>query len=290
MLNPRMPLPAVQDGEMMLSELSLFSGYCGLTLGLRLAGVEVRTVGYVEIDPHCQQIIKARIRDGLLDDAPIWADVSSFDGHQCRGLVDIVTGGFPCQDVSTAGQRAGIDGERTGLWREMCRVIGEVGPRWVLLENVPGILVCGGAGAVIGELANLGYDCRWGLVPAAAIGAPHLRWRWWCLANAGSGGCQTSRTVDGLWRANPPAGSGEYGGSQAVANDDRKGQPQLCGVGTHAATPGRDESDSDGWWAVEPRMGRVADGVAHRVDRLRACGNGVVPAVVAEFLRLLGDS
>ena len=137
-----MTLPS-QESLAALHELSLFSGYCGLTLGLRLAGLEIRTVGYVEKDRYCQEIIKARIQDGLLDDAPIWPDVSTFDGRQCRGLVDIVTGGFPCQDVSTAGQWAGIEGERTGLWREMCRIIGEVGPSYVLLENVPGILVRG---------------------------------------------------------------------------------------------------------------------------------------------------
>ena len=167
----------------MLTELSLFSGYGGFSLGLRLAGLEVRTIGYVEIEPYCQDIIKARIRDGLLDDAPIWPDIRAFDGEQCFGMVDIVTAGFPCQPHSTAGKRRGIEDARN-LWPDTLRVIGEAGPRFVLLENVPGILSNGYAGTVVGQLSEIGYDARWGLVPAAAVGAPHLRWRWWCLAHS----------------------------------------------------------------------------------------------------------
>ena len=168
----------------MLNELSLFTGYGGFTLGLRLAGIQTRTVGYVEIDPYCQEIIKQRIKDGHLNDAPIWPDISTFDGEQCRGLVDIITGGFPCQDLSVAGNRAGLDGARSGLWWEMLRVIRAVGPRFVIIENVSGILIDGQAGTVVGELSQIGYDAVWHCVPAAAVGAPHLRWRWWCLAYA----------------------------------------------------------------------------------------------------------
>ena len=142
----------------MLRELSLFSGYGGFSLGLRLAGLDIQTVGYIEIDQYCQQIIQARIRDGFLDDAPIWADIRAFDGGQCRGVVDIITGGFPCQDLSVAGNQAGLSASRSGLWWEMLRVIREVGPRYVLIENVPGILIRGQAGTVVGELSALGYD------------------------------------------------------------------------------------------------------------------------------------
>ena len=164
-----------------LTEISLFTGYGGFSLGLKLAGVEVRTVAYVEIDGYCQKLIQQRIKDGHLDDAPIYSDIHAFDGKECRGLVDLVTAGFPCQPHSTAGKRLGAADDRN-LWPDTLRVIREVGPRYVLLENVPGLLANGYAGTVVGELAESGYDCRWELVPAAAVGAPHLRWRWWCLA------------------------------------------------------------------------------------------------------------
>ena len=116
------------------TELSLFSGYGGFSLGLQLASVRSRTVCYVEIDDYCQRIIQARIRDGHLDDAPIWDDVKTFDGRPWAGLVDIVTAGFPCQPHSVAGQRKGAADDRN-LWPDTLRVVSEVRPRYVLLEN-----------------------------------------------------------------------------------------------------------------------------------------------------------
>ncbi len=170
-----------------LTELSLFSGYGGFSLGLRLAGLQTKTVGYIEIEEFCQDILKARIQDGNLDDAPIWPDIHAFRGEQCRGVVDIITAGFPCPPFSTAGRRRGAADPRN-LWPETLRVIREVGPSYVLLENVPGILSAGRqqhstgyAGEVIGQLSERGYDCEWGVVSAAETGAPHLRKRWWCL-------------------------------------------------------------------------------------------------------------
>ena len=164
-----------------MRELSLFSGYGGFSLGLRLAGLDVQTVGYVENDPYCQEIIKARISDGHLDWAPIISDIRSADFRPMAGLVDIISGGFPCQPHSTAGQRKGADDERN-LWPDTLRAIREVGPSWVLLENVPGILSNGYGGTVIGDLSEAGYDCVWDVVSAAESGAPHLRKRWGCLA------------------------------------------------------------------------------------------------------------
>ena len=164
-----------------MNELSLFSGYGGFNLGFQLAGLKVRTVGYVEWEKYPQEIIKARIKDGYIDDAPIFADIRSFDGTQYRGLVDIITGGFPCQPHSVAGQRKGEADERN-LWPDTARVINEVGPRYVLLENVPGIISNGYAGTVVGELSELGYDATWGIVSAEDAGAPHRRQRWWCFA------------------------------------------------------------------------------------------------------------
>ena len=171
-----------------MNELSLFSGYGGFNLGFQLAGLKVRTVGYVEWEKYPQEIIKARIKAGYIDDAPIFADIRAFDGTQYRGLVDIVTGGFPCQPHSVAGQRQGEADERN-MWPDTARVIDEVRPHFILLENVPGIL-SGDAGrppyggTVIGELSTLGYDCQWGVVGARDAGAPHKRERWWGLGVA----------------------------------------------------------------------------------------------------------
>jgi len=169
-----------------LTELNLFSGYGGFPLGLRLAGLNTRTVCYVEWDRYCQRVLQARIADGHLDDAPIWDDIKSFDGRPWRGCVDIVSAGFPCQPHSNAGLRRGADDDRN-LWPDTLRIIGEVRPRWAILENVPGILVGSDGrppygGVVVGELAEIGYDAEWRVVSAADAGAPHKRARWWLVA------------------------------------------------------------------------------------------------------------
>ena len=171
-----------------LRELSLFSGYGGLSLGLRLANLNVRTVAYVEWSKYPQEILKARIKDGYLDDAPIFSDISAFRGEQFRGVVDIITGGFPCQPHSVAGAKRGATDQKN-LWPDTLRVIREVAPRFVLLENVPGILsgsvderTPAYGGVVVGELASLGYSVHWRTIGADDVGAPHRRKRWWCLA------------------------------------------------------------------------------------------------------------
>ena len=238
----------------MLNELSLFSGYGGFTLGLRLAGVPIRTVGYVEIEPYCQEIIKARIKDGLLDDAPIWPDIRAFDGRQCRGLVDLITAGFPCQPHSFAGQRLGEKDPRN-LWPDTFRVISEVGPTYVLLENVPGILTNGYAGTVIGQLSELGYGCRWGLVSAAAVGAPHLRWRWWCLAHTQSQRTRLLSTRPGTTRDElhcqgwQRVGNQPDNSSEAMAHSHCNGreEPGNTGISTGQANPATNTGADVGW-------------------------------------------
>ena len=167
------------------TEISLFTGYAGFTLGLRLAGINARTVCYVERESYCQSVLQAHIASGCLDDAPIWDDIRTFDGRPWRGT-DLITAGFPCQPHSMAGKRS-LDDNRN-LWPDTLRVISEVEPRYVLLENVPGINV-GDAGrtayggTVVGQLSELGYDAEWGTYSAADAGAPHRRRRWWLLAH-----------------------------------------------------------------------------------------------------------
>jgi DNA (cytosine-5)-methyltransferase 1 len=142
-----------------LRELALFAGAGGGILGGKLLGW--RTVCAVEWEPYPACVLAARQNDGILAPFPIWDDVRTFDGKPWRGRVDVVSGGFPCQDISSAGKGAGLDGERSGLWSEMSRIIGEVGPRYVLVENSP-VLTSRGLGTVLGDLASLGYDARWG--------------------------------------------------------------------------------------------------------------------------------
>jgi DNA (cytosine-5)-methyltransferase 1 len=170
--------------------LDCFSGYGGFALGLRLAypDADFRTVAYIEWDKYCQELLQQRFRDDppTLDPAPIWDDIKSFDGRPWRGTVDILSAGFPCQPHSNAGLRKGADDDRN-LWPDTLRIIGEVGPGLVILENVPGILVGSDGrppygGTVVGELAEVGYMSEWRVISAADAGAPHLRNRWWLLA------------------------------------------------------------------------------------------------------------
>jgi len=258
-----------------LRHLDLFSGYGGFSLGLKLSGLHTRTVGYVEIEPYCQNILRARIRDGMLDWAPIVTDIRVTDFRPMAGLVDIISAGFPCQPHSQAGLRLGEADERN-LWPDTLRAISEIRPRIALLENVPGILSGDGqrpayGGQVVGELAELGYDCRWGVVGARDAGAPHKRDRWWCLGvgdadNEGLEGWQRPITSGAYERAPWPPGPSDRDEWASVLAE----RPELAPALTKEA---------------ESQFRGVADGSPHRVDRLKALGNGIVPAVVAEFLR-----
>lgn len=179
--------------------LSLFSGAGGLELGLKLAMPSARTVCYVEREAYAAANLVARMEDGTLDHAPVWDDVTTFDGKPWRGVVDIVTGGFPCQDISTAGKRAGIlKGERSGLWFDMARIIRDVGPEWVFVENVDA-LVSDGLDIVLWTLAEMGFDAEWGVLGAADAGAPHDRYRTFILGHASRIGRREGRAESELW-------------------------------------------------------------------------------------------
>jgi len=243
-----------------VNELALFAGAGGGILGGHLLGW--RTVCAVEWNTYAASVLVARQNDGHIPAFPIWDDVQTFDGRPWRGAVDVVSGGFPCQDISAAGKGAGIDGERSGMWSHMARIVGEVRPRFVFVENSP-MLVARGLGRVLGDLAALGYDARWGVLGAVDAGAPHERERIWVLAS----------DVADATRADGLAHGADLRGEVSAGVGD--GAPTIG----HAAAP---------WWLAEPNVGRVADGVASRVDRLSAIGNGQVPAVAALAWRTLG--
>lgn len=268
-----------------MNELALFAGAGGGILGGMLHGW--RTVAAVEIEDYPRRVLLQRQADGILPRFPIWDDVRTFDGKQWRGKVNVVSGGFPCQDISAAGKGAGIEGERSGLWSEFARIIGEVRPRYVLVENSP-MLVGRGLTRVLGDLAEMGYDARWGIIGAHHAGAPHKRDRIWIvgeLADADTLGLPRP------WAEQLTAGTAgccEEGETEAQHLPDTENERLLRrersgGEGTgERGSDGRGEAVDAGrqWWATEPRLGRVAHGVAHRVDRLKAIGNGQVPAVV----------
>lgn len=238
-----------------MRELALFAGAGGGILGGKLLGW--RTVCAVEWEPYAAGVLLARQNDGTLEAFPVWDDVQTFDGRPWRGRVDVVSGGFPCQDISTAGKGAGIDGERSGMWKHMARVVGEVRPRFVFVENSPA-LTLRGLGTVLGDLAALGFDAAWQVLSAADLGAPHVRERLWLVAHAAEAGRQ-ARGADSV-------GTGESEARRTAAS---------------AHSP---------WVGGSPAQFGMADGVANRTHRLAAAGNGQVPRVAAAAFTMLARS
>ena len=291
-----------------MNELALFAGAGGGILGGHLLGW--RTVCAVEWEPYAACVLAARQNDGFLPPFPIWDDVQTFDGKPWRGIVDVVSGGFPCQDISAAGKGAGIDGERSGMWREMARIIHEVRPRFVLVENSP-MLTSRGLGVVLGDLAQMGFDARWGVLGAADVGAPHQRDRIWILAHANSkhdamrGDCEDNEKSLAGGSSEPRGslcdsgercqkGAGEstqvahprckYGESWNTRKlDSNKEIRSTSAVSNKPSIAGRREKI----WETEPCVDRVADGVAAGMDRLKALGNGQVPEVARRAWELI---
>lgn len=183
-------LEGASVGGTTLRSLQLCAGYDGFSLALR--GI-ARSVCYVERDAYAASVIISRIREGQLDDAPIWDDIETFDGAAWNGSVDLITAGIPCQPFSAAGLSGGVDDDRW-IWSEVVRIIGEVGPRYVFLENVPQ-LVRHGLPYVLDDLARLGFDAEWGLYSAADVGAPHKRERFWLVAHAASARLEGDRST-----------------------------------------------------------------------------------------------
>ena len=351
----------------MMRLLDLFSGIGGFSVGLERAGFQ--TVAFCEIDPFCQCVLKKH-----WPRIPIYDDIRSLTAERLTAdgiAVDVISGGFPCQDISVAGPGAGINGARSGLWTHYARIIGEVRPRYAVMENVSALLGRG-LERVLGDLAEIGYDAEWHCIPAAAVGAPHRRDRVWIVAYPGrdtirdeSGRRRGTRGADTSITGNDGAeglvadatcqyvnGRGSSGqgwrhehtnGGGAMADADDKGELQSCrgfgqerrwigdssafvanadkprlegrigrllqecteqriawanssllhtdSTGPHASTQQRIYSGQEGagswhgesqrpdWWLTEPDVGRVANGVSARVDRLRSLGNAIVPQI-----------
>ena len=209
--------------QQQLRELALFAGGGGGILGGHLLGW--RTVCAVEFAAYPRSVLLARQRDGMLPAFPVWDDVRTFDGKPWRGSVDVVSGGFPCQDISIAGKGDGLDGERSGLWSEMARIIGEVQPRFTFVENSP-MLTSRGLDKVLGDLSTLGYDAEWGVVGADDAGAPHRRERIWILAYARVLRCDAGRTGEPLQGAGMACEAFGHEGQHPIG---QLADPDLCG-------------------------------------------------------------
>jgi DNA (cytosine-5)-methyltransferase 1 len=239
-----------------VNELALFAGAGGGILGGKLLGW--RTICAVELDPYCRRVLLARQRDGFLPRFPIWDNVTTFDCKPWSGRVDVISGGFPCTDISIAGRGAGLRGQASSLWHEMARIISEIMPRYVFVEN-SAMLTIRGLDRVAADLASLGYDARWGVISAAHVGARHKRERIWIVATLAD-------------TNNQPA---ESGGECRWERREEMGQAKR-----NSCRVFNDPSE----------FLRESNGLANKLDRLRAIGNGQVPAVVRLAWHLLGGA
>lgn len=254
--------------ERNMNELALFAGIGGSILGGVLLGW--KTVCAVEINKYAASVLLQRQNDGFLPHFPIWDDIRTFDGKSWKGLVDVVSGGFPCQDISSAGKRAGINGERSGLWKEMARIICDVRPQYAFVENSP-MLTVRGLDRVLGDLAEMGYAAEWCVLGADDVGAPQHRKRIWILAYTDSTWEQQSERCLCKKR-------GRVGDIGEVLAD-------TIGDGGYGWISS--EIEERGWWESEPSVGRVASRISFRMDRLKGLGNAQVPICAAMAFKLL---
>jgi DNA (cytosine-5)-methyltransferase 1 len=273
------------EGEEM-NELALFAGAGGGLLASNLLGWN--TVGAVEIERFPREVLLQRQRDGLLDRFPIWDDVRTFDGKPWRGLVDVVSGGFPCQGVSVAGEGRGLADDRSGLWFQYQRIVDEIRPSFVWGENSPALRVRG-LGTIVKGLASLGYDIRWGVLGAWHLGAPHERDRMWILA--------TNTDSERLRIGGRPQGleAGDIWKTKAVAKHDGTKKSFSNAHGSGFKEQRRPVTDGTQYpasqcgrrWPAEPQVGRMVHGFPDRVGELAALGNAQVPTVAATAFRVL---
>lgn len=272
-----------------LRVLDLFSGIGGFSLGLERAGMQ--TIAFCEIDPKARLVLAKH-----WPNVPIYEDVTTLKGEHIEA--DVICGGFPCQDISVAGQGAGLAGARSGLWFQFHRLINEIRPRYAIIENVSA-LRSRGLDTVLGSLAAIGYDAEWHCIPASAVGAPHQRDRVWVVAYPQLHGCPgapVARGVAETIRKEPQrplntfnlARAGGVPAARADVPDAASVRPSGSGQleqpqhSTALVTGQAIESQHGcvaGLWSAEPAVGRVADGVPDRVDRLKQLGNAVVPQI-----------
>lgn len=237
----------------MINGLDLFSGIGGLSIALK---DWVRPIAYCEIDPYCQGVLLSRMEEDKLPKAPIWDDIRTFAISETNKQVDIIYGGFPCQDISITGLGKGLAGQRSSLCYDIFKLANEINPRWIFLENVPAITTRGGI-EVVKQITKMGYDCRWITITAASLGALHKRERWFLLAHA----------------------QGE--------RFKKTGQP-IRSQEEFAKPSNKIKYDA---WDKEPEnkftLAGVVNGLQDRAHRIKALGNAVVPVQAKEAFKIL---
>ena len=310
-----------------LNGLALCAGFGGLERGLESVIDGYRTVCYVEGETYPAAILASKMEKGQILKAPLWSNVRTFEGERWRGKVDLISGGFPCQPYSQAGKQL-ADKDPRDLWPDFSRIIGEVRPRIIFLENVPNV-VKWALPTVLKDLSQMGYDAAWCVVAASDVGAPHQRKRWFLLAHANNSSeyamrehepfkgssklekalCDSNRDGFGLDDTHSERGrrdENQYSASRRQFNVEgvRGEVPDTDGQRTqrhrvklesgavlkrHPHQKGFKSGGVSTWWQVEPSVGRMVDGVAHWVHRIRGCGNGVVPQQAEYAFRLLNE-
>lgn len=289
-----------------MNGLDLFSGIGGISVAL---SEWVRPIAYCEIDRYCQAVLLSRMADRSIALAPLWDDIRTFPYQQFTQLINIIYGGFPCQDISVAGHGKGLAGERSGLYWEIHRLAKEIQPSFIFLENVPAICTRGGW-EVVSSLAEIGYDCRWTTLPACAVGAPHKRERWWLLAYSqharpsstpirrsteasisdSQKGKDLSKQFEGMDRSRNVAMQ-SFANSQSVSYKQNDKKSLQVSNREEARNQFEREIDRVGyksyWQEIESPFCGVDDGVPHRAHRIRSLGNAVVPQCAKKAFKIL---
>lgn len=263
-----------------LRVLDLFSGIGGFSLGLERAGMQ--TVAFCEIEPFCRAVLKKH-----WPSVPFYDDIRTLTAERLASdgiAADVICGGFPCQDISVAGKGAGIEGSRSGLWSEYARLIGELRPRYVIVENVAALLGRG-ISRVLGDLSALGYDAEWEIISAADVGAPHRRERVWIVAYPRHSRILQRGKFNDACKGVEEQGGIFTDGIQGISESKRKAMADAN------STPGERDKRAIGSqqesanyfqhcrWEPEPGIHRVADGIPNRAHRLKGLGNAVVPKI-----------
>ncbi len=271
--------------------LDLFSGIGGFALAASRVWDNHEVVSFCDIEPFAQKVLKKH-----WPDVPCHDDIKTMKGTDYANI-DLLTGGFPCQDLSQAGRMEGLDGARSSLWFEMLRVIGGVKPRWIVIENVPNLAKLG-LDRVLAGLAHIGYDAEWQNISAASIGAPHIRNRLWIVAYPQHPDTNQPRSyreeVNQLGEIELQHQQERFFGSMgedvAYPKHDRdvRRHRELGAVkGEVRNIRGSKKNGGREWWLTEPSVGRVAHGVRNRVDRLKGLGNAIVPQVAEMIFRAI---
>ena len=263
-----------------LHGLDLFSGIGGIGIAL---SPWVRTVAYCEREPYCQAVLLSRMSTNNIDRAPIWDDVRTLH----KGLlppIDIIFGGFPCQDISVAGAGKGLDGERSGLFYEIVRLTKEIRPSFVFLENVPAIRTRG-LEKVIKTFTEIGYDCRWTCLSASSVGAPHKRKRWFLLAHANGIKLRTQSEQQQGIKDSPQLGGSLEKRLVADNNSQSKILRQASEWGHNSFYEWIMERDL--WDDAASSFCRMDDGISFKTYRIKALGNAVVPLQAQTAFKIL---